>query len=65
MNKTEPDKFFQMRTNQEFLNDLDALRLELHKKTGNLASKAEILRVLVKNALQGNCRVHENVNEIR
>lgn len=45
--KTEPDKFFQMRTSESFVRDLDRLR----KLEDDLPSRADMLRRLVERAL--------------
>lgn len=46
--KTEPDKFFQMRTSESFLRDVDALR----RRESDLPSRADMVRRLVERALQ-------------
>jgi len=56
--KTEPGKFFQMRTNQEFLIELDKLR----KMQEDLPTRAEMLRRLVQYGVKEKIIVHENVN---
>lgn len=56
--KTEPGKFFQMRTTGRFLTDLDQLR----KIQTDLPTRAEMLRRLVQYGLKKKIVVHENVN---
>lgn len=46
--KTEPDKFFQMRTSESFLRDVDTLR----RREPDLPSRADMVRRLVERALQ-------------
>lgn len=45
--KTEPDKFFQMRTTDAFLRNVDVLR----KREDDLPSRADMLRRLVDRSL--------------
>jgi hypothetical protein len=55
--KTEPGKFFQMRTSQAFLIELDKLR----KLQDDLPTRAEMLRRLVQYGVKRKIVVHENV----